>query len=444
LLKKLTARFLSGNFHLKKEVLSSLFYQFFTNVVGLLIVPLTLGYIDKEKYGIWVTASSLVVWLQNMNFGMGFGMQNKVTEALANNDTEKARIYISVVYKYTLLIGLFIIAVGLSVSYLVNWKTFFNSQLPFHHLRNIALITFLCFSSYFIFSNLTPLLTAVKQTSVTKLLGLIMNVAIVLFLYVITQFSSDSITLASIALSAPLPLVYIVATLLFFKKRKELAPKWSIASKKYFIELFSIGGKFLLMQLTTLIIFFTGSLIITQYLGPAEVTPFNIISKYFYFPMFIFTLSLAPLWPAFTEAFVKKEFNWIHSVIKKLLILAGLASLVTIGFALAGFYLIPIWSRHTFDIYQYQYMVWVFVAYTIIMFFSTIVSTFLNALTILNYQLAIQTVSAFLFLTCSIGLIKYAGMGSTAVVMGMGISMLFYMVCCGIRMKKELKKQLES
>jgi O-antigen/teichoic acid export membrane protein len=437
---RITNRLLSGNTHLKKEVISSLTYQFFTNAIGLLIVPLTLGYIDKEKYGIWVTANSLVVWLQNMNFGMGFGMQNKVTESLADNNPERARIYVSVVYKYTFLIGAGLMCAGLIASYFVNWNRLFNSSLPHVELQRLALITFVCFTSFFIFSNLNPLLTAVKQTSVSKLLGLFMNMVTVFCLYGITFFSHDNLSLATLALSAPLPVVYIISTLVFFKKNANLAPKWNLASKKYFKEVFSIGGKFLIMQLTSLVIFFTGSLIITQFLGPEQVTPFNIVSKYFYFPLFIFTLGIAPIWPAFTEAYVKKEFSWIHSIVRKLFRIATLASIGTVGFSFAGFYLIPIWTRHAFDIHLYSTMMWIFAGYTIIMFFSAIVSTFLNALTILNYQLTVQIVAAVLFLACSIGCIKYTSLGPASVPMGMGISMLFYVICCVLRMRKELKK----
>jgi O-antigen/teichoic acid export membrane protein len=436
----LSRKSLAGS-HLKKEVVSSLVFQFFTNAVGLLVVPLTLGYISSEKYGIWVTATSLVVWLQNMNFGMGYGMQNKVTEALANNNKPLAKMYVTVVYKYTLLIGAAILLFCFPVIFLVNLNQLFNSKLPVADLRAIAVVTFVSFSLYFIASNLNPLLTAVKQTSLTKLLGLTTNISIVIVLYVVRFFSHDSIFLASIALSGPLPIIYVIATLIFFNKNRDLSPDFRLPTKEHFKDVFTVGGKFLIMQLTSLVMFFTGSLIITQYLGPQEVTPFNVISKYFYFPLFIFSLGIAPVWPAFTEAYTRKEFNWISSIIKKLLTIAAVACMATTALFIAGFYIIPIWSRNSFDISEYKSMMWLFLFYTVIMFFSSIVSTFLNALSILNYQVKVQVISAILYLVVSIGLIKYAHFGGASVVAGMAAAMLFYTVLCGWAMFRQLQKQ---
>lgn len=444
-IKRLINPFLLGkgaaSSHLKKEVVSSLVYQFFTNAVGLLVVPMTLGYINSEKYGIWVTASSLVGWLQNMNFGMGFGMQNKVTEALAKNDRTLAKVYVTVVYKYTLLIGAAILAVCFPIIYLVDLNGLFNSKLPVNDLRGITVVTFVSFCLYFIASNLNPLLTAVKQTSLTKFLGLMTNIAIVIVLYIVKLFSHDNIFFAAIALSGPLPVIYIVATLLFFKKNLDLSPNFSLSTQKHFKEVITVGGKFLIMQLTSLIMFFTGSLIITQYLGPKEVTPFSIISKYFYFPLFIFSLGIAPVWPAFTEAYTKREYSWIQSIIKKLLGIAALACVATVILFVAGFYLIPIWSRHSFDLRAYTFMMWLFLLYTIIMFFSSIVSTFLNALSILDYQVKVQVISAILYLAISISLIKYSNFGGASVIAGMAGSMLFYTLLCGWAMLRQLRKQ---
>ena len=47
----------------KKNVLSMLFIKGGSILVGLLLVPLTLEYVDSESYGIWLTLSSMVAWI---------------------------------------------------------------------------------------------------------------------------------------------------------------------------------------------------------------------------------------------------------------------------------------------------------------------------------------------------------------------------------------------
>ncbi|MCK7523619.1 MAG: hypothetical protein MZV64_41275 [Ignavibacteriales bacterium] len=62
------------------------------------IVPVTLNYLGKTEYGIWLTLASILSWLINLDFGLGNGLRNKLAEALALNDIKLARIYVSTAY----------------------------------------------------------------------------------------------------------------------------------------------------------------------------------------------------------------------------------------------------------------------------------------------------------------------------------------------------------
>lgn len=43
--------------------------------VSFFLVPLTLGYVDSELYGIWLTLSSIITWLQFMDIGFTNGLK---------------------------------------------------------------------------------------------------------------------------------------------------------------------------------------------------------------------------------------------------------------------------------------------------------------------------------------------------------------------------------
>src|SRR5512135_2482246 len=80
----------------------NVFYSFFIKGVSiasqLALVPLTLHYLEKERYGIWLTLASLMGWFGFFDIGIGNGLRNKLSEALANNDTRQAKIYVSTSY----------------------------------------------------------------------------------------------------------------------------------------------------------------------------------------------------------------------------------------------------------------------------------------------------------------------------------------------------------
>jgi O-antigen/teichoic acid export membrane protein len=61
----------------------------------LITVPLTLGYLGPERYGLWVTISSIVAFLGFADLGLGNGVLNAVTRSLALGDAEKARRQVS-------------------------------------------------------------------------------------------------------------------------------------------------------------------------------------------------------------------------------------------------------------------------------------------------------------------------------------------------------------
>lgn len=70
----------------KKNILEMLFLKGGNILIGLLMVPMTINYVDSENYGIWLTLSSMVAWMSFFNIGLNNGLKNKLCEALAVED----------------------------------------------------------------------------------------------------------------------------------------------------------------------------------------------------------------------------------------------------------------------------------------------------------------------------------------------------------------------
>src|SRR5689334_5824048 len=52
----------------------------FAAAVSLVTVPLTLGYLGKQQYGLWMALSSLLMWMALSDFGLARGLQNHLSE----------------------------------------------------------------------------------------------------------------------------------------------------------------------------------------------------------------------------------------------------------------------------------------------------------------------------------------------------------------------------
>lgn len=98
-------------------------------MVTFLSVPLTIGYLGTERYGVWITLGSLLAWLQLSDFGLGMGLTNAVTTAAGQDRPDLVRTHISN--------GMLLSAIAAAVAAVmatawpfINWNALFGVGSP--------------------------------------------------------------------------------------------------------------------------------------------------------------------------------------------------------------------------------------------------------------------------------------------------------------------------
>ena len=76
----------------KKNIIASFLIRGIDALIYLLLVPITLGYLNPYEYGVWLTLNSILVWFNSFDIGLGNGLRNKLTIALAENDLKKVNV----------------------------------------------------------------------------------------------------------------------------------------------------------------------------------------------------------------------------------------------------------------------------------------------------------------------------------------------------------------
>ena len=76
---------------LRNNILGSGVLKSIGLLTSLLIVPVTINYLDNEVYGIWMTISSMLFWIGFFDIGLGNGMRNYLTEAISIGDYKRSR-----------------------------------------------------------------------------------------------------------------------------------------------------------------------------------------------------------------------------------------------------------------------------------------------------------------------------------------------------------------
>jgi len=302
----------------KKNILGLLAIKGGSIVIGFIMVPLTIGYINPTRYGIWLTLSSIVAWLSYFDIGFGHGLRNKFAEALAKDEVEEARIFVSTTYFSLSLIMGAILILFLAVNPFLNWATILNSPADMENeLGILALLVVSFFCIQFVLKLVTTVMTANHEPAKASLLQTLGSLLALIIVFVLTKTTSGNLLYLGITLSAaPVVIICIASIWLYSSTYKKFAPSIHFFRIKYVKELMSLGAQFFIINIAVLLMLSTDNIVITQLLGPEEVTVFNVTYKLFTMISMIYILIVTPLWSAYTEAYTKGDFGWIKSTLK--------------------------------------------------------------------------------------------------------------------------------
>ena len=59
------------SYEIQKNIVLSFLFKGISIIVSLVIVPLTLNYLNPTEYGVWLTLSSIMTWINLFDIGLG-------------------------------------------------------------------------------------------------------------------------------------------------------------------------------------------------------------------------------------------------------------------------------------------------------------------------------------------------------------------------------------
>lgn len=376
-------------------------------LISLLLIPITLNYLNRYEYGIWITLNSILTWVNYFDIGLGNGLRNKLTEALATKDYNLGKAYVSTTF---VLLGIIAICIGVIVTILncfIDWNHLLNVDKSVQNLSQITTIVIWCLCMTFVFRTVGVIYIAYQDIWINNLLTFLGSIVSFIWIFILTKFTTGSLLNVAIAYSLSPLAVYIVAYwIVFYKHHPELQPSYiNIKLNRYSKEIGGLGVKFFILQLTSLIVFSTSNFIISRLFTPNEVTPYNIAYRYFNAIIMSFYMITAPLWSAITDALKQKDVNWITSSIRKMGIYCCVFSLISFIFVAISQPIFKIWIGNSIYI---PYSLSISLAiYSSVLMWATIVSSFSNGIGDLRLQLWSSISSAILFIPLAIILSKY-------------------------------------
>ena len=407
----------------------SLTFVYKVLAIGLsyLLVPLTINYLAIEQYGIWITLLSVMSWVAFFDIGIGNGLRNKLAEAVAVNDIKLAKTYISTAYIAISFMALLFFFILLAVLPVVNWTKVFNTTSPDNaELLKLVFVVGFFFLFNFVLSLCNQMFYAYQEASLATMRQVLLNLIALVLIYILICYTTGRLLYLGICYGLSMALSNLVLIYYFFKKHKEVIPSINCIDLSRIREIGSLGVKFFIIQIAVLVIFATDNMIIAQILGPAEVTPYNVVFKLFSVITIGHGIIVAPLWSAHTEAYAKGDMKWIRNTLKKLnmlMIPIIVSVLVIIIFARN---IINIWVGPEIK-YSYSLVVLMGI-YVIISVWSNVYAYFVNGIGKIKPQMYSAVLSGIINIPLSVYFAKYLNMGISGVILGTIVSLSLFAV----------------
>lgn len=394
---------------LNRNAIGSIAVKLSTMLVEIVKVSILLSYLSVEKYGIWLTIVSIVLWSHHFDLGLGTGLKFKLTEAIAQNDSTRSKHLVSTAYaSITIIMGAALLLLT-PIVLAVDWSSMLNTPPTLNEeLTYCVIIILAVFACQFILELITIVLKSYQRTAISEVFKPISNAISLGIIIVLGFFSHDSLILASLAMTIPYLAVLLAANIWYFTKQyRDIRPSLSFAKMSYVKDIYSLGLKFFANQFSALVVFSTANFLLSHTICPTEVSIYSTANTYYNIVVIFFTSIIVASSTPITDAYVRGDMTWIKDCMRKLFIIASMAILLELILFAVSSIAFSIWVGdkiivpHTLAI--------AFVVYNILALYSQQYSLFLASVGKMNLNVIISCCKIILFIPVAVLLVKQFG-----------------------------------
>jgi len=372
-------------------------------IISLLYVPIVLGFLDQEQYGIWVTLITLANWIRVFDLGIGGGMRLKLSEAIALNQYSQGRIYISTTYGIIGGVFILILVLFYFINPKLNWQSILNTSIiTQYELIQISTVSITFIVIGFILQTVSLVYLADGNSAAGAIIQLLISSIILVLVWFASKWAvhGNLLLLAWIATGTPVLVYAVVSVYTFLVKYPHFRPSIKLIKINETGNLISLSLQVLVSSVTFMILYGSIPIIIAHLFSPNEVTIFNIAYSIYNVPIMVIGLVSAPFLPLVTLAYTKQDYMWIRDMLKKL----NVVSLIIAGGTIIMIIISP-WIFHIWigDKVEIPFMLSVSIGiYAIISTLQTPFSTFTNGTGKIKILTIFSPITIVMFISISL------------------------------------------
>ena len=298
-------------------------------LTGLVSIPLTASYLGAERYGVWLTISSLITWLSLADFGLGGNaLVNALAEADGNDDRQTARELVATAFWALLGFGVLIAVALVALADFIPIDHLFRISAP-ALVREVKWASILAIGSFlltFPLGVVAAIYRGYQRGYVGNAWIMLGNVVSLIALVTVTRFRGGLPQLVCAISSARVFICVLNSAYLFGSEYPWLRPSLGAIRRTALTRLMSLGGKYAVTQLAIIGVFQSQPMIITQTLGPASVLVFVVAQRLMAIPTNLAYLFTLPFVSAYGEAKARQDWAWIRHALRRSSLTCGITA----------------------------------------------------------------------------------------------------------------------
>ena len=401
------------------NVSATIILKFINMFISFLMVPITLDYLDKVRYGLWAALSSVLSWFFIFDIGIGNGLRNKYIELKAKDKISEARSYVSTAYALFGILILIIIIVFFVANHFISWYSLLKAPIEMQkELSDTVLVVFSIMCINFIVKLINVILKAELKNALCDIFTVISHLISFLGIITLSHYTTPSLLKYAVLYTTSNVVVTVIGSIVLYNGiLRDVSPKINCVNFKLRKDILNVGIKFFIIQIMTILFFQTSSFFISVLIGPEAVVGYNVTQKYFSIGSMIFYMLAEPLWSAYGDAYHKEDFSWIKSTFRRLLILYCIVVFGLIIMIAVQKPFFKLWLKNKVEV---DYILsGLFVVFYSLQMYTIIYNSFINATSKLRLSMITSIFIVPAFIPAVFLFTKYLSLGSKGILLAL-------------------------
>lgn len=316
-------------------------------LVGLVSVPLLLGHLGEQRFGVWATITSFTMLLTFADLGLSNGIVNSVVDAEARGNRERIAQDVSSVVFLLAVVGVGVLAASLVLDRLVDVSTLIGQKgdVPATEIKAGLLVFVVCFALSLPLGVVVRIQMGYQESGQAYLWVALGSVFGLIGMVLAVTYTDSLAPVITATVGGPVLAAALNAGMLFGFRRTWLRPRLRLASWESASALLRTGALWFALQCSTAVAYQSDFLVISHVLGAAAVTDYTVPMRLFVFMPAVLSVALSPLWPAVRSAIESGDLDWAKHAYRRMMALGAVGVLVpTAGLVFAAPTLIDAWT----------------------------------------------------------------------------------------------------